>query len=386
MKKVVRYSARYLLCFCLYYSGVFFLVRCIRRLLGRYQVVILAYHSFSDDLRYLDMAIPARLFLRQVRSLRNAFKVATLSDVLAACDRATPPEEDYAVITVDDGYSDNFEPLMEAIEKYGVPSTVYVTTDCIDLRQPSAAMWVMLAIHYATAESVTLPEIGIGATWIRSRAEKDSAVRDIDGVIKLMPASEQRAVIDTLLEKCGSATVVRELAQTVMLDWNQIRVMHNAGIEFGAHTLSHPVLAELWPQALRYEIEGSIRRVKEMLSLEAVSFAYTYGDVDCVSEKAIQVCRTSGATAAVTLSEGRLSSHDRFAIPRTMVTCDRCMTPWGSFSRAMWACEMEGLVDLFRSMRANFQRACRRAVSCMLTFTSFCEDAHSIHALSVAMM
>ncbi len=382
MNKIVRYSARYLLCFCLYYSGVFFLARSMRRLLGRYQVVVLAYHSFSNDLNYLDMAIPAPLFLSQVRALRKAFNVQTLSDFLASYDQATDIKEDYAVITVDDGYSDNLQPLMEAAEKYGAPSTVYLTTDCIDLRQPSAAMWLMLAIHYATAESIMLPKIGIGPTWIRTQTEKDCAIQDIDRILKSLPAGEQRAVIDSLLDQSGSATLVRKLAQTVMLDWNQVRLMHEAGIEFGAHTLTHPVLAELCPHALRHEIEGSIQRVKDMIGVEVVPFAYTYGDHVSVSERAIEMCEISGASAAVMLTDGRFSSNDRFAIPRTMITRDRSVTPWGSFSRAMWACEMEGLVDLIRRVSAVVQHTFRRAVSCMLAVTSLFENIYLIHALS----
>ena len=52
-----RYLARYLLCFCLYYFGIVFLARTIRRWHGNHRVVILAYHSFSDRIRYLDMAV-----------------------------------------------------------------------------------------------------------------------------------------------------------------------------------------------------------------------------------------------------------------------------------------------------------------------------------------
>jgi peptidoglycan/xylan/chitin deacetylase (PgdA/CDA1 family) len=382
VNRIIRYSARYLLCLAFYYSGVFFLVRGIRRLLGRYRVVILAYHSFSNDLRYLDMAIPAQLFLRQVLYLRNAFKVQTLSNFLTAYDRTRCAEDDCAIVTVDDGYSDNFEPLMDAITKYDVPSTVYLTTDCIDLRQPSAITWAMLAIHHATAESVDLPEIGIGRRWIRTPAEKECAIQDIDRVLKLLPSDDQQKLIDALLRKSGSARTVRELAQTVMLDWSQVRLMCKAGIEFGAHTLTHPVLRLLDSRALRNEIEGSIHRLKEILGAKTVTFAYTYGDVACVSEKAVEICRESGASAAVMLTDGRFSSNERFAIPRRMVTCDQSVTPWGSFSRAMWACETEGLVDLMRKVNAYVQRAFRRAVSCVLPLTAFCENVYCIHGLS----
>ena len=106
--------------------------------------------------------------MEQVRYLCKVFKVRTLSSVLAVWDGATGLRGDTAVITVDDGYADNFQPLIEAATKFGAPSTLYLTTNCIDTGQPTTVMWVMLAIHHAAVESIDLPEIGRGAMWIRT--------------------------------------------------------------------------------------------------------------------------------------------------------------------------------------------------------------------------
>jgi len=44
---------------------------------------------------------------------------------------------------------------------------------------------------------------------------------------------------------------------------------------------------------------------------------------------------------------------DSFRIPRLMVTSDRSTTPLGAFSPAVWACELEGLVDVVRRLMAS---------------------------------
>jgi hypothetical protein len=64
----------------------------------------------------------------------------------------------------------------------------------------------------------------------------------------------------------------------------------------------------------------------------------------------VEICRESGARAAVMLIEGDMPGGDFFMIPRMMVTSDRSTNPWGRFSGAMWACELEGLIDVARKL------------------------------------
>lgn len=349
----VRYLARYLLCFCLYYFGIVFLARAIRRWRGKHRLVILAYHSFSDRIRYLDMAVSPSLFMEQVRYLSKVFKVQTLSSALEAWDGAAGLRSDTAVITVDDGYADNFHPLVEATSKFGAPSTLYLTTSCIDTGQPATVMWVMMAIHYAAVESIDLPEIGRGAIWIRTPKEKELAIRQIDAFLKPLSANHRSEVIEKLIEKTGRSELVRRHGQSAMLQWNQIRKMHSAGVEIGAHTLTHPVLSRLDPAAARDEIATSVQRVREALGVDTVTFAYPYGGPADVNDVAVEICRKSGVRAAVMLTEGDMPGNDFLRIPRMMVTSDRSTNPWDNFSRAVWACELEGLVDVARSLLAS---------------------------------
>lgn len=340
---------------CLYYSGIYFLSRTIRKARRSRRIVILAYHSFSDSMRYLDMAIPPKLFIDQVRFLRKTFIVQTLSKLLAT-DDTTRVSGDVAVITADDGYADNYQPLLEAAETFGAPSTVFLTTDSIDRGQPTSVMWVTLAVHHATVNSIDLPGIGPGPIRTKKPTEKESAIREIDRALKALSPNQRSAIIDRLLERSGAEALVRQLGRCAMLQWQQIQRMHSSGVEFGAHTCTHPVLSLLDPAAVIEEIDRSIQRVKEMTGAKSIAFAYPYGSHAEVDETVVELCRGSGATAAVMLVEGEMPGSDLFRIPRLMVTSDRCTTPWGSFCTAVWACELEGLVDVVRNVVAFIKR------------------------------
>ena len=288
--------------------------------------------------------------MEQVRYVSKFYRVQTLSSVVSASNSATGFRGDVVVITADDGYADNFQPLIEAAIKFEAPSTLYVTTNCIDVGEPTTVMWVMLVVHYAAAQSIDLPEIGLRTMWIRTAKEKETAIREIDGLLKPLPPNRRSEVINGLIDKSGRGELVRQLGQSVMLQWNQIRAMSSVGVEIGAHTVTHPVLSRLDPVAARCEIVGSVDRVRAMLGSEAITFAYPYGGQADVNEMVVETCRSSGVKAAVMLvGDGRLGS-DFFRIPRMVVTSDRSTTPWGRFSRAMWACELEGLVDLARNV------------------------------------
>ena len=62
-----------------------------------------------------------------------------------------------------------------------------------------------------------------------------------------------------------------------MLGWAEIREMHRYGIEFGAHTLSHPDLTRLPADRLEQELSASKRQIEDALHAPVRSFAYPFG-------------------------------------------------------------------------------------------------------------
>lgn len=64
------------------------------------------------------------------------------------------------------------------------------------------------------------------------------------------------------------------------LSWQQVQEMHDYGISFGAHTMSHPHLPSLSIQEIRTEIINSIEYIENNLGSKVLSFAYPYGATD----------------------------------------------------------------------------------------------------------
>src|SRR5262249_43185520 len=59
-----------------------------------------------------------------------------------------------------------------------------------------------------------------------------------------------------------------------MLTWEQIRTMHGAGIQFGSHTVNHPILSRLPKEQLELELRRSQAELSSELHTPIKSFAY----------------------------------------------------------------------------------------------------------------
>jgi peptidoglycan/xylan/chitin deacetylase (PgdA/CDA1 family) len=98
-----------------------------------------------------------------------------------------------------------------------------------------------------------------------------------------------------------------------MLSWLEIVEMQRAGIEFGAHTLTHPDLTRLPRERVEAEICESKAVIESALGVQVSSFAYPYGYYDRQSRQLVQrhfACACSVRMGLVT------RDSDRYALER----------------------------------------------------------------------
>ena len=74
----------------------------------------------------------------------------------------------------------------------------------------------------------------------------------------------------------------------VMLSWDEICEMHRSGINFGAHTMTHPDLTRLEDHELQTEIYGSKTIIEDALDTPVSCFAYPFGRYDRHSRDFVQ--------------------------------------------------------------------------------------------------
>jgi peptidoglycan/xylan/chitin deacetylase (PgdA/CDA1 family) len=116
-----------------------------------------------------------------------------------------------------------------------------------------------------------------------------------------------------VLQKFGIPACIfqttKELAEDVVssgfyLSEKEIKVMHSAGIAFGAHTRSHCCLSAVEKERGVVEISGSKVDLERVLGEEVQFFAYPYGLKRHFNKTAVQIVQESGYKCAFTAING----------------------------------------------------------------------------------
>ena len=108
----------------------------------------------------------------------------------------------------------------------------------------------------------------------------------------------------------------QDLRPRTLLSLNQMREMQRAGIQFGSHSLTHPLLTRLSTPELLREVRDSKMVLEDTLGTAIEWFAYPYGDIDRRVRAAVL---ESGYKAAVTTDAGLNKWQDPLALQRLEV-------------------------------------------------------------------
>lgn len=113
----------------------------------------------------------------------------------------------------------------------------------------------------------------------------------------------------------------------------QVKAMRQAGMQIGAHTVSHPILARLTDEQTRDEIATSKTCLEQLLGERVGLFAYPNGKPgEDYSPRTVEIVRKLGFDSAVSTQWGSSTSgDDLFQIRR--------FTPWDQ-SRTMFGLRM----------------------------------------------
>lgn len=105
----------------------------------------------------------------------------------------------------------------------------------------------------------------------------------------------------------------RRFKERECMTWAEVRECHQAGIEFGSHTVNHPKLYELDCAQIRTELEVSKAVIEEQLGERVSSFAYPYAFPSAdhaFVQKFVELLRVTGYECNVTTRIGRVRVGD----------------------------------------------------------------------------
>jgi peptidoglycan/xylan/chitin deacetylase (PgdA/CDA1 family) len=300
---------------------------------------VLAYHRILPEHDRLLSAEPsADEFEHRMRWVKANFDVLPLSGAVRALRENRLPKRALS-ITFDDGYADNYKVAAPILLRLGLPATFFVATGFLD----GGCMFndvVIEAMRCAGSAELDLDDLGLGRHALGDPTQRASAIDRILVRLKYFEPERRRRAALEVARRAGS-----RVPADLMMTSEQVRSLHAAGMEIGAHTVTHPILAEIPLGRARHEMAASRARLEQIIGAPVRLFAYPNGSPrrDYHAEHAA-LARELGFIAAVSTAWGAArAGDDLYQIPR--------FTPW---DRADWRF---GLRLAHNAMRSDYARA-----------------------------
>jgi peptidoglycan/xylan/chitin deacetylase (PgdA/CDA1 family) len=256
---------------------------------------ILMYHRFAD----------AQALEAQCRHLRKHYRPLSLTAAADHLKSGKPFPLNSVVVTVDDGNRDFLEIAYPVFSSHQIPVTVYVVTDFLDRRLWLWVDQVRYAFEHTKLRQVRIDPGGVLQFDLGSEDQNKSAAWQTCEALKQVRNEQRLEALARLGDWLQVQIPEQPPAGCEPLAWDEVRAMARNGIEFGAHTRTHPVLSCVSSHAeLAAEIAGSKRRIEEVLGWPVRHFCYPNGSTRDISTEAVEAVRQAGFETAVTTESG----------------------------------------------------------------------------------
>lgn len=274
--------------------------------------LILLYHrvtSLARDPQLLTVS-PGR-FDEHLQVLREQFNPVSFSRLVADL-RAGTVEDRSVAITFDDGYADNAFAAGPALERAGIPATVFVATGTIGTRRE---------FFWDELDRIVLDGTSPGWNVLDAHCPtpQHQAYRELCARLQKATVCERARLLDDHRSAASVEGEGRITHRTMTHD--ELRGLAKIpGIEVGAHTVDHPRLASETLAEQASQIMGSRAQLEEWLDVPVRTFSYPFGTHDAYTPDTIRLVREAGFECACANFPRRVGQGtDPFRLPRFVV-------------------------------------------------------------------
>jgi len=262
------------------------------------QVVILMYHRVESDKNgWLLPPISTTEFESQMRYLSKTHKILPLNKLAEYLREGRYLDKKVAVVTFDDGYKDNYNNAFPILKKYDVPATVFLVTGHIGSENLFWFDKIRYLIWNTKLKKIELD--GFGDFSFDSKFDRLNSIFMILEKFKKISNEKKNHLVEELVN-IFDVDIPRGLGKDVILSWDEVKEMSENGIDFGAHTVTHPILTRTSSDQTRFEIMQSKKDIEKRLDKPVDTFCYPNGTSSDFNKNLIDLLKENGFTCAVT--------------------------------------------------------------------------------------
>jgi peptidoglycan/xylan/chitin deacetylase (PgdA/CDA1 family) len=276
------------------------------------------------------MCVSPQHFTEQLEALCQLGQPISLRELASGLQDGDVPKR-AVVLTVDDGYADTLYHAKPLLERYQMPATVFVATGYLGrefwwdelvwiLSSPTALLQrLSLKVDsdvYQWEQNDTTP-----IRWEEGRlGPRQQLLQSLYRRLLRLSSLERERVMAELRAWAGVESDNGPLPRALAAD--ELTQLATEGlVDIGAHTVTHPLLAELPVAAQQLEIQRSKADLEDLLARPVISFSYPNGS--WLEETQTLVWDSGFACACASYSDVVWRSHDPFCLPRFWIPdCD----------------------------------------------------------------
>lgn len=228
----------------------------------------------------------------------------SMEEALAAREAGRPPPPRAFAVTFDDGFANNLEVAAPILERLNIPAIFYVATDFVDRNRMSWVDRVEMALEEAPPGRLRLPW---GERGFAGAEDKIAALTEMRAIVKRERRFDGDALATDVQRQLGwEPTFSGDGPLDRKLTWAQIRELaDNPLFMVAGHSHTHPILSHLDDDALRWEIETSLRLLADKAGIRNRHYAYPEGLAHCYSPTVIAALRACGVACCPSAETGR---------------------------------------------------------------------------------
>ena len=292
---------------------------------ARARLSVLIFHRVLDE---PDTLFPDEMHARRFNEvcgwLAAWFNVLPLDEAIALMKVGDLPARS-ACITFDDGYEDNYRVAMPILQRHHLTATFFIATEFLD----GGYMWndaLIESVRSSELPILDLSSLNLGCYVLKTIEDRRSTVAALIDQMKYLQL-EERAVLSQRIAGLAGVTA----PHNVMMTSNEVKLMRSAGMQIGAHTINHPILARLTDEQAEKEIKGSKDFLEQLLGERVGLFAYPNGKpVEDYTPQSVEVVRRLDFDAAVSTQWGTSSMQDDFFQVRRFTPWDKTRMRFGA--------------------------------------------------------
>ena len=256
------------------------------------------------------------VFKRQVRFLSKHYDVVSIDEfyhrLTAGC--FTGHE---VLLTFDDGYANNLSVVEPILSQYGMPFTVFISTDNITFGEYYPTTVNRLITLASGLKQLKIPTID-KVFDMPDDSERKAVARTISKIMKSRPLDQVQGIVKDLISNVPSddwEKLKKRFQSLRPLNWDEVlQLSKKENVTIGSHGMWHICCHEGQPEdVVRFQIENSRKIIEEHLQTPCDYFAYPNGNYTDFSNACVDSIYKLGFSAE---TKTRVCLEHKCVLPR----------------------------------------------------------------------